>query len=132
MDTMLGNLDTAIAYLDDIIIASKNREEHASHIKQVLSWIQNYGFNVKEDKCEFFLQKIKYLRHISDKDGWRPNPDRATAIREMPAAENIVQLQSFCLENYYQHFISNMHKLCAPLSQLLKKGHHIARYYFKK
>ena len=33
MDTMLGGLDSAIAYLDDIIIASKNMEQHTISAK---------------------------------------------------------------------------------------------------
>ena len=35
MDTMLGGLDFAIAYLDDIIIAGRNMEQHKDHIYQV-------------------------------------------------------------------------------------------------
>ena len=33
MDTMLDDLDSAVAYLDDILIKSKNHEEHAKHLK---------------------------------------------------------------------------------------------------
>ena len=74
--------------------------------------------------CEFFLEEIKYLGHIIDKDGRRPDPDRATAIKKknMPVPGNITELQSFLgLANYYQSFIPNMHNLRAPLNALLKK-----------
>ena len=102
MDTMLGGLYFAIAYLDDIIIATRNMEQYRDHINQVFKQLQDYGFKVKENKCEFFLQRIKYLRHIIDKDGGRPDPDRATAIKDMPARENTTQLQSLLrLSNYY-------------------------------
>ena len=52
-----------------------------------------------------------------DKDGRRPDPDRATAIKNMPAPENIIKLQSF----YHQSFIPNTHNLRALLNTLLKK-----------
>ena len=92
MDIILGGLDFAIAYLDDILIASRSMKQHTDHIYQVFKRLQDYGFKIQENKCEFFLQRIKYLGHIIDKDGRRPNPDRATAIK---GPENTTQLQSF-------------------------------------
>ena len=65
---------------------------------------------------------MKYLGHIADKDGRRPDPDRATAIKDMPAPENTTQLRSFLdLANYYQNFIPKMHEQREPLNQQLKK-----------
>ena len=121
---MLDGLDFAVAYLDDVIIISKSKEQHQEHVRRVFSLIQEFGFNVKEEKCEFFLEEIKYLGHIIDKDDRRPDPDRATAIKKknMPAPGNTTELQSFLgLANYYQSFIPNMHNLRAPLNALLKK-----------
>ena len=98
MDTMLDGLDFAIAYLDDIIIISKSKEQHREHVRRVFSPIQEFGFKVKEEKCEF-LEEIKYVGHIIDKDGRRPDPDRATAKKKqkknMPVPRNITELQSF-------------------------------------
>ena len=81
MDTMLDGFDFAIAYLDDIIIISKSNEQHREQVRRVFSRIQEFGFKVKEEKCEFFVEEIKYLGHIIDKDGRRPDSDRATAIK---------------------------------------------------
>lgn len=82
MDTMLGGLDFTIAYLDDILINSKNIEQHWEHVQEVFRQIQNYGFKVKENKCDFFMKEIKYLGHIIDEEGRRPDPERATAIKK--------------------------------------------------
>lgn len=122
MDTMLGGLDFSTAYLDDILINSKSLEQHWEHIHKVFSQIQDYGFKIKEGKCDFFMKEIKYLGHIIDKDGRRPDPERAIAIKDMPAPENVTVLQSFLgLANYYQAFIPNMHNLRALLNDLLRK-----------
>ena len=68
------------------------------------------------------MNKIKYLGHIIDKDGRRHDPERATAIKDMPAPDNVMTLQSFLgLANYYQSFIKNLYNLCTPLNKLLKK-----------
>ena len=89
MDAVLGDLDFADAYLDDILITSKSVTEHRKHIMCVFDKLQEYGFKVKEAKCDFFLTEIKYLGHIIDKDGRRPDPYRATAIKDMPVPDNV-------------------------------------------
>ena len=49
-----------------------------------------------------FLSEMKYLGHIINKDGRRPDPDRATAIKDMPAPDNVQAQQSFLgLANFY-------------------------------
>ena len=116
LDTMLRGLRFSAAYLDDILINSKSIVEHKDHVHTFFAKIQDCGFKIKETKCNFFfVEKIKCLGHIIDKDSRRPDPERAAAIKDMPAPDNIPFLQSFlALANYYQVFIQNLHDLRAP------------------
>ena len=66
MDSLLSDLDFMVAYLDDILMNSQNVEQHMEHVHHVFSRIQVYGFKLKESKCDFFMEKIKYLGHIID------------------------------------------------------------------
>ena len=103
-------------------MTSKTTKEHWNHIINVFEKLQEYGFKVKEAKCDFFLPEIKYLGHIINRDGRRPDPERANAIRNMPAPDNAQALQRFLsLTNLYQGFIKNMQNLRGPLNELLKK-----------
>ena len=112
IDTMLGGLDFACAYLDDIVIASKSTEEHRRQIHAVFERIDNFRFRIKETKCGFLMNEISYLGHIIDKNGRHPDPERAKAIKDMPSPRNVTELQSFLgLANFYQVFIKNMHEL---------------------
>ena len=78
----------------------------------VFDKLQEYGFKVKKAKWDFFLAEIKYLGNIINKDGRRPDPDRATTIEDMPAPDNVQALQRIIdLANFYQVFIKNMHNL---------------------
>ena len=121
MDTMLGGFDFTFAYPDDIMISSKTKELHTEHLNKVFAQILEFGFKVKEAKCDFCMNEIKYLEDIIDKVGRRPDPERATVIKDMPAPDNVTTLQSFLgLANKYQSFIKNMHDLRAPLNELLK------------
>ena len=122
MDVMLGDLDFATGYLDDISITSKSVTEHRKYIMCVFDKLQEYDFIVKEAKCDLFLAEIKYFGHIINKDGRQPDPDRATAIKDMPAPDNVQALQSFLgLANFYPIFIKIMHNLSPALNELLKK-----------
>ena len=54
------------------------------------------------------MNKIKYLGHTIDKDGRRPDPERATAIKDMPAPDNVTTLHSLLgLANYYKISLKN-------------------------
>ena len=64
MDTMLADLDFATAYLDDILIKSKNREDHAKHVLEVFKKGKEFGLKLNLEKCEIFLPKIKYLGQV--------------------------------------------------------------------
>ena len=55
MDAILAGLDCSVAILDDILIKSKNRKEHAEHIEKVSERIKDFDFKVSDIKCEFFF-----------------------------------------------------------------------------
>ena len=60
MVTMLAGLDFATAYLDDILIKSKDRKTHFEHSIEFFERIEEYGFELGAEKCEFFMSEIKY------------------------------------------------------------------------
>ena len=55
---MLAGLDFIIAYLDDILIISENNNQHCEHIKEVFRRIDDYGFKLSSEKCEFSCPKL--------------------------------------------------------------------------
>ena len=117
----MNGFDFAVSYLDDILMKSQSLGEHKEYVHKVFAKIQDYGFKLKESKRDFLMEKIRYLGHIIDWDGRRPDPDGAAVIKDMPASNNIATLQSFIgLANYYQIFIPNRHDLRALLNELLK------------
>ena len=55
---------SCLVYLDDIIIFSKNKEDHLRHVEQILSAMNCAGVTLKLSKCSFFTDRVKYLGHI--------------------------------------------------------------------
>jgi hypothetical protein len=44
-----------VVFIDDILIYSKNEEEHAQHIRTVLTRLRENKLYAKFSKCEFWL-----------------------------------------------------------------------------
>ena len=58
-----------VVYLDDILVFSKNKEEHAEHLRLVLDKLREHKLYAKYSKCEFWLDEVTYLGHVISKDG---------------------------------------------------------------
>ena len=69
MESCLGelHLDWCIIYLDDIIIFSKNPDDHITRLEGVFEKLAKAGLKLKPSKCEFFRSSLKYLGHIVSK-----------------------------------------------------------------
>jgi hypothetical protein len=63
-------------YLDDILIYSNSEEEHYKHVEHVLNKLKANNLFLRFDKCSFFKREVKYLGHIIDEHGIRPDPDK--------------------------------------------------------
>ncbi|KAH9585992.1 hypothetical protein MS3_00007063 [Schistosoma haematobium] len=121
MDTMLQDVSGAAAYLDDIIIMGVDRVDLEKKLDQVLTRIAEYGLRLRPEKCDFCMQKVRYLGFIIDKDGRRPDPENTLAVKTMPRPTDVTTLRSFLgLVSHYGAFIPNLHQLRAPLNNLVK------------
>uniref|UniRef100_A0A914VNX9 RNA-directed DNA polymerase n=1 Tax=Plectus sambesii TaxID=2011161 RepID=A0A914VNX9_9BILA len=119
MDTMLQGIDGVHAYLDDIVIVGRTKEEHTAHLRPVLSRIKDFGFHVRKDKCSFEKSEIVYLGFIINKDGIRANPKKIAAITDMPPPWDVKALKAFLgMVNHYHRFIPNLADLEQPLTHL--------------
>ena len=47
-----------VVYIDDILIYSKNKEEHAKHLQSVLTRLREHQLYAKFSKCAFWLEEI--------------------------------------------------------------------------
>ena len=52
-----------VVFIDDILIYSKNKEEHANHLRVVLQRLRDHHLYAKFLKCEFSLDSVKFLGH---------------------------------------------------------------------
>ncbi|BHF80019.1 hypothetical protein SprV_0702314300 [Sparganum proliferum] len=122
MNAMLSGIPGTAGYLDDIIIVGRSPAELQDRVCAVLEHVQEYGFRLRADKCQFFLDSVQYLEFVFDVTGRHPDPENIRAIQRMPAPKNVSQLRSFLgLISYYSAFLPSLHDVRAPLNRLLQK-----------
>jgi hypothetical protein len=110
-----------MVYMDDIIIFSKNKEDHAEHLKIVFNRLRKYNVALNKSKCKFCQEEIKILGHVIDKSGVRADPDRVIAISNMQIPEKLSELQSFLgLAGYCRKFVKDFAKIAIPLYDATK------------
>ena len=110
----------AIAYLDDIIIFSKNKEEHLQHLEIIFERLREAGLKLKRSKCIFMKMHKEYLGNLISEKCIELMPDKLLAIKEMPVPRNPKEIKQFLgLVGYYQKFIPRFLDIAKPLNRLM-------------
>jgi hypothetical protein len=63
-----------VVFIDDILVYSKNEEEHVKHLHTVLQLLRKHQLYAKFSKCEFWLDKVKFLGHTISLEGIAVDP----------------------------------------------------------
>ena len=116
MNEVCRGLDFVFVYIDDILIASKDSDEHARHLRTLFERLSEYGVSIKPSKCLFGVDSLDFLGHRITTQGILPSPDRVTIIREFPIPKSVKQVQRFIgMVNYYHRFVPNLANILVPL-----------------
>jgi hypothetical protein len=110
-------------YLDDLVIYSKDFDQHLQHISQVLSRLRKAGLTVKPSKVVFAVKEISFLGYHVSPLGGSIDPGRTQAIRDFPPPRDVKGIARFLgMVNFYHKFIPNLADVDAPLNILRRKG----------
>ena len=110
-----------IIYVDDILLYSKNIEEHAEHLRLALQVLRDQKVYAKPSKCQFAAEHMKFLGYHVGADGISVNPEHVRAVAEWPVPTNISELQrflGFC--GWYRNFIHRYAEIASPLTDLTR------------
>ena len=122
MGKILQNLPGVLCHMDDVLVFGRDTKEHDMRLEKVLQQIQAAGATLNQEKCQFRKSSLKFLGHLIDQTGIRPDPDKTSAIAEMPTPKNPSDLRRFMgMINQFGKFSSNLAELTEPLRQLLSK-----------
>lgn len=109
-----------VVYLDDILIYSRTREEHESHVRQVLELLRQHQLRASLKKCAFFQQSLEYLGFQVSAEGIAPTQSKVEAITKYPAPKTPKECMRFMgLANFYRRFVPHFSHIAAPLTQYM-------------
>jgi hypothetical protein len=110
-----------VVFIEDILIYSKNEEEHAEHLRIVLTCLREHQLYAKFSKCAFYLEEIQFFGHVLSSKGIAVDPSKVKDILEWNSPTTVHQVRSFLgLAGYYRRFIPDFSKIVKPITGLLK------------
>ncbi|GKD40983.1 putative reverse transcriptase domain-containing protein [Tanacetum coccineum] len=74
-----------IVFIDDILVYSKDEEEHGKHLKIILELLKKERLYAKFSKCDFWLDSVQFLGHVIDRSGVHVDPAKIEAIKSWAA-----------------------------------------------
>jgi transposase InsO family protein len=123
MDKILGRYkwQTALVYIDDIIIYSPDFETHLKDVDTVFGLVGKSGITLSPTKCHLGYQSLNALGHTISNLGIGTAEGTVKAVKEFPRPSNRKEVQRFLgLCVYYRRFVKDFSKIAKPLYHLTK------------
>lgn len=121
MDMIFRDLDFVFAYIDDILIMSKDEEKHLKHLKIVFERLQCYSISLNISKCVFGQTEINFLGYHITAEGYFPITERVEAIINYTKPNTVEEIRRFLgVINYYRTCIPQAAHSQLPLYSFIK------------
>ncbi|GJU78680.1 putative reverse transcriptase domain-containing protein [Tanacetum coccineum] len=123
-----------IVFIDDILIYSRNKEEHASHLRIILELLRKEKLYAKFSKCDFWIHIVQFLVHLINNQGLHVDPAKIKAVKNWTSPTTPTKVRQILgLAGYYRIFIEAFQllkqKLCeAPILALPKGNYNFVIY----
>ena len=111
-------------FIDDILVYSKTRKDHETHLRLALERLQSEQLYAKFSKYVFWLDRVMFLRYIMSKEGVTVDPAKVKAVINWKQLKTVTEVRSFLgLRGYYCCFIEAFVRLARLLTALTHKDH---------
>ncbi|GJV48568.1 putative reverse transcriptase domain-containing protein [Tanacetum coccineum] len=111
-----------IVFIDNILVYSKNKQEHKEHLKLILELLKKEELYAKFSKCEFWIPKVQFLGHVIDSEGIHVDPAKIESIKDWASPKSPTEIRQFLgLAGYYRRFIEGFSKIAKPMTKLTQK-----------
>ena len=112
-----------IVFIDDILVYSRTMKEHELYSKIALKKLREKKLYAKFSKCEFWLRKVSFLRHVVPDEGISVNPSKIEVVSRWKQLTNATNVTSFLrLAGYYRRYMEGFSKISSPMRALTHKS----------
>ena len=114
-------IQNVISYLDDILVADSNMEDHLKHLDQVLFALEKAGLKLNPSKSLFARDSVTCLGHKLSREGVAADPANIEKIKSWKPPTTVKQLRGFLgLTGYYRQFVRGYSDIARCLTDLTK------------
>ena len=122
VNKVLEGLTFAFGYFDDILIYSRNMEDHLQHVRILFERMCQADLKLTKRKCNFLKAHVQYLGHYISGQGLEPIPGKLESLQQMPVPTDLTEVRKFLgFVGYYRKFIPKYSDIAHPLMNLTRK-----------
>ncbi|GJS86990.1 putative reverse transcriptase domain-containing protein [Tanacetum coccineum] len=82
-------------FIDDILIYSRNKEEHTNHLRIILELLKKEKLYAKFSKCDFWIYIVQFLGHLIDNQGLHVDPAKIEAVKNWTSPTTPTEIHQF-------------------------------------
>ncbi|GJS85797.1 putative reverse transcriptase domain-containing protein [Tanacetum coccineum] len=122
-----------IVFIDDILIYSRNEEEHANHLRIILELLRKEKLYAKFSKCDFWIHIVQFLGHLIDSQGLHVDPAKIEAVKNWTSPTTPTEVHQFLgLAGYYRRFIEGPEIIQETTEKIVQIRQHLQTASTKK
>ena len=122
MEIVIHNLKNILAYIDDLLVHTKNHEQHLEILEELFIRLRKHGLKINLPKSFFGATEVSYLGFKLTPEGIKPGTDKLKAVAGTPPPNDIHEVRQFLgLCNFFRGHVRNFAQVTAPLNELTRK-----------
>ena len=111
-----------LAYIDDIICATQQLEEHLDELEGIFRMHREAGIKLKAEKTHLIRPEVEYLGYKVSEEGVKMRPEYVDKITQWPTPKTIKELNTWLgFTSYYRSFLPNYSQLTNEMNSMRKE-----------
>ena len=112
-----------VVYFDDVLIFSKNLDDHLIHLNFALDVLRKERLFVNLKKCTFCIDRLMFLGFFVSAQGIQVDEEKVRAIQDWPSSPSVSKVRSFHgLASFSWQFVKDFSSIVAPIIEVIKKN----------
>ena len=76
----LINMGKVVAFIDDVIVGTKDEEDHDKLVAEVIKRLEENDLYMKPEKCKWKIREMEFLKVIIGPDGIKMEEEKIKSV----------------------------------------------------